>query len=280
MKVSLPNGMSILLAVLPIEKILPHEDVIPSLLASVKDDIARTGFQRDPIIIDRATKVALDGMHRRAALASFGAQFALCVEFDYLNKFIVLERWLRYFIAPDRKFINELISLLGLEKSTDSKTAMRDVDESRSSIALVSSNESYTSDTKHGLLASYRKLSQFDDLAKSRRVEVQFHPENERDSLFSSESVFVLYPAKIEKTKILNISRKGQVLPFKTTRHIVPVRPMGLYFPLNLLTQSNLTKCNQALKEIIADSSIDLLEKDAWYEGRRYSEPLAVFRRK
>lgn len=280
MKVSLPNGKSILLAVLPIEKILPHEDVIHSLLTSVKHDIARTGFQRDPILIDRATNVVLDGMHRRAALASFGARFALCVECDYLNKSIVLERWLRYFIAPDRKFIKELISLLGLKKSTDFETAMLDVDESRSSIALVSSNESYTTDTKHELLTSYRKLSQFDELAKSRKVEVQYHPENERDSLFTSESVFVLYPAKIEKIKILNMAKKGQVLPFKTTRHIVPLRPMGLYFPLNLLIQSNLTKCNRALQEIIAESSIDLLEKDAWYEGRRYSETLAVFRRK
>ncbi|MGI0079669.1 MAG: hypothetical protein ACRECH_08590 [Nitrososphaerales archaeon] len=279
MKVSLANGKSISLTVLPIEKILPHEDVIPALIASVKRDMVRTCFQRDPIVIDRKTKVVLDGMHRRAALSSIGARFAFCVEFDYLNRSVVLERWLRYFIAPDRKFVDELVCMLGLKRSKSLNTAMRAVDVSRSGVGLLSSKESYAGEHQADLMTSYRKLAQFDKLARSRRVEVQFHPENERISLFSSESVFVLYPPKLKKKQILGMAKEGIVLPFKTTRHILPTRPMGFYFPLNLLMQSSLGKCNQALKQRIAESRIDLVDRDTWYEGRRYSEPLAIFRR-
>ena len=280
MKLSLPNGRTISLAIVPIENLLPHENVIPTLLASVKRDMSRTGFQRDPIIIDKTTKVVLDGMHRLGALSSLGAKSALCVEFDYLDRSVLLERWLRYFIAPHRKFISELISILALKRSRDFRTAMRSVDSYRSSMALLSNKESYSSEPQRDLLKSYEKLAQFDKLAKSRRVEVQSHSEGERISLLSSESVFVLYPHRIEKKQILSMALKAKLLPFKTTRHIVPTRPMGVYFPLNLLMHSNLDKCNQALEEIIARSRIDLLDRDAWYEGKRYAETLAVFRRR
>ncbi len=241
--------------------------------------MGRTGFQRDPIVIDRKTCVALDGMHRRAALSALGARYALCAEFDYFDKSVLLERWLRYFIAPDKEFLSDLISLMGLKRARSFKSAMMAVDSSRASIALLSGRESYTGDPHFDLLTSYRKLSQFDSLTRSRKVEVQFHPEDDRDSLFTSESVFVLYPMKLEKSQIINLAKKRQLLPFKTTRHIIPVRPMGIYFPLNTL-QSDFERCNKALRDSLNGCRIDLLDRDAWYEGRRYSEPLAVFRRR
>ncbi len=280
MKIRLPNGKSISLTILPLEKILPHESTIPSLVASVKKDIGRTGFQRDPIVIDRKTGVVLDGMHRRSALSSLGARYGLCVQFDYLDKALLLERWLRYFIAPDSEFLGDLISLIGLKRAKSFKSAIHAVDSSLASIALLSARESYISEPQYDLLTAYQKLSRFDSLARSRNVEVQFHSEDGREMLFTSESVFVLYPTKLDKNRILKLAKSRRLLPFKSTRHIVPVRPMGIYFPLNLLMQSDIGKCKKALKDDLTECRIDLLDRDAWYEGRRYSEPLAVFRRR
>lgn len=278
MKVTLPGGKNLALSVVPLDKLKPHEDVIPSLLSSVKRDILRTGFQRDPIVIDHRTKIVLDGMHRLAALRELGSNFALCVEFNYFSKSVILERWLRYFIAPDRKMIQDLVSMLGLRRCPNLETAIKAVDESSSRISLLSNRESFTSQERRDPIVSYRILSRFDDFARSKKMEVQFHPEDERSALFRSDSVFVLYPPKLEKKEIIFLALRGKVLPFKTTRHVVPLRPMGVYFPLKLLMQTNFEVCNRALKKTVAGSKIELHEKSSWYEGRRYSEPLAIFR--
>ena len=93
------------------------------------------------------------------------------------------------------------------------------------------------------------------------------------------DPVYVIYPAPLEKKEILDFARRGEVLPFKTTRHIVPVRPMGVYFPLENLHQSTLSDCNRTLAKIVGLVTIKMERRHVWYEGRRYSEPLAVFQR-
>ena len=279
MKVELRRGQSIDLDVVRLPDIVPHEDTIPSFLSSVTQDMLRTGFQRDPILVDRNSMVALDGMHRRAALSRLQAKYALCAFYDYSDSEIKLERWLRYFIAPERKLIERLKSLFDLKEVSSFRRAMRAVDSGESSIALLSRRESYVSETADDLMTSYHKLSLFDDFAKRETMEVQFHPESERSHLFTSESVFVIYPMRLEKESVLRVAEAGGVLPFKTTRHIMPVRPMGVFFPLNLLMQSSRGKCIRELRRILASSKPALIARGSWYEGRRYSEPIVIFER-
>ncbi len=279
MLVSLPNENKLDLRIVLLSDLAPHEQVIPSLLDSVRRDIQRTGYQRDPIIIDESTNLVLDGMHRRAALESLSAKFALCASFNYLDDTIILERWLRYFIAPDRQMIDELLGLFGFKKIDDYQTAIKMVDSHRSPIALLSSRQSYLSTEKYDLQTVYRRLGDFDRIATERNMNVEYHPENEHGSLFLSESVFVLYPMPLTKEDIIRVASDHKLLPFKTTRHLVPVRPMGMYYPLDLLKRDDLVVCNSKLRELLSTSKIDLVEANSWYEGRRYSEALAIFKR-
>jgi L-serine kinase (ADP) len=278
MEVRLQNGQKVKVSVVRIKNLTPHETTIDSLLDSVKRDLSRTGFQRDPLLIDESTLTVLDGMHRRAALEMLGAKLAICASYDYLNRAVILERWLRYFIAPDMQLIDDLVRLFDLEKSPSIDNAIRAVDASKNGVALLSRKESYVGEKQLSLEQVYKKLSDFDRLMQSKRLEVQFRPEAQLRSLFISESVFVLYPMKLYKEQILAIAKEGRRLPFKTTRHTVPVRPMGMYFPINKLAGSELRECNEELERIVRASKVKLIEKGQWYEGRRYSERLAVFK--
>ena len=279
MLVSLPKEYKIDLRIVLLNDLIPHEQVIPSLLDSVQRDIQRTGCQRDPIIIDESTNLVLDGMHRRAALESLFAKFALCACFDYLDDRIILQRWLRYFIAPDRQMIDELIGLFELEKADNYQGAAKIVDSHNSPIALLSSRQSYACKENYDLQTVYRRLGDFDRIAAERNIKVEFHAESEHGGLFLSESVFVLYPMPITKQDIMRVASSRKLLPYKTTRHLVPVRPMGVYYPLDLLKQSKIEICNSKLRELISKSEVGLVEANSWYEGRRYSEPLAIFKR-
>jgi len=273
------------LSILPLSYIKPHESTIPRELDTLARDMQRTGFQRDPILIDSRTHVALDGMHRRAALEKLGAINALCAEYDYLGDDVKLERWLRYIIAPSKQLLNFVTDQFNMEECRSTHVAITHVDRGRSSISLLSSKESFASNetripiSKSRIFAIYEGIRKFDRFCNSAKVEIGFVGESEKRRLYSSRSVYVLYPAPLGKKEILDFARRGEVLPFKTTRHIVPVRPMGIYFPLEKLRQSSVNDCNRTLNKIVALSTIKMERRNVWYEGRRYSEPLAVFRR-
>jgi L-serine kinase (ADP) len=273
------DGLTIELSIVPLEKVKPHEATIPRALDSIIADVERTNHQRDPILIDSQTHTVLDGMHRRAALASVHSRFALCAQYDYLSNSVILERWLRYFIAPSEEFLSEVVSLLHLKQRRNFEEAVRAVDQGESRIALLSAAESYTSDWEMSLFQVYDAVTSIDKLCEKYHIELDYTPESSKFELFTSESVYLLYPEKMTKKHILDMAGKGHLFPCKTTRHIVPVRPMGVYFPLDLLKGTSVAACLKELKNIVNSSRIELEKREVWYEGRRYSEPLAIFRR-
>ena len=267
------------LSILPISRIRPHEETIPALLDSLKRDLGRTHFQRDPILVDKKTHVALDGMHRRAALEALGANFAVCAEYDYLAESVKLERWLRYFIAPDRHLLSKILSMFQLRACESFREAARIVDSGTSGMGLLSADDSFVSEQKWDTIEIYQKIKKIDELCRASRIEIEFAPESAKFELFTSESVYVVYPTILSKEDVVQVTESNELFPCKTTRHIVPVRPMGIYFPLNDLRTASIEACEKKLGEIVNLSKIEVEQREVWYEGRTYSEPLAIFRK-
>ncbi len=273
------NNLAIDLRIVPVDELIPHEQTIPLLLQSVTRDLERTRLQRDPILVDSKTMLVLDGMHRRAALESVHCHFAMCAAYDYLADSTKLQRWLRYFVAPDRQFIDATIRLFDLERVENIQIASRQIDSKEKSIALLSNRQSYVSNERYDLTSVYRRVAEFDILASESKISVEYQPDSDNGDLFLSESVFVLYPLPFSKQDVIQAGESKSLLPHKTTRHIVPIRPMGIYFPLELLKNGSKEQCEQKLQEIVKTSKIEFIEANSWYEGRKYSEPLALFNR-
>jgi L-serine kinase (ADP) len=277
--IDIPGHASLVVSIVALEKVRPHEKTIPLPLASIRNDMMRTNTQRDPILIDSKTKLAMDGMHRLAALHSLDAKLAVCAEYDYLSRSVKLERWLRYFIAPNKKLLTEISEEFDATKTSDLRKAVSDVDSGRSSFALLSARNSFVSRDEMEFLQTYQKVGKVDRLCEEAGLELQFAPEADLFSLFTSDSVYVIYPPRPTKKDVIRMVENNEVFPYKTTRHIVPIRPMGLYFPLDYLQNRTESECTKKLEEIVTLSKIEVKKVNVWYEGRTYSEPLAIFRR-
>jgi hypothetical protein len=277
--VSLEGGASLQLSIIPLDEIRPHERTIPSLLRTIRNDMIRTGKQRDPILVDRKTLLALDGMHRIESLKSLGANYALCAEYDYLSDSVKLERWLRTMIAPSRKLVSTIVSKFEMTPCVSIKTAIRRVETRENGIALLSNRESFLGGESLDVAEIYQKIGDIDALCEKDKVELQFLSESEKVNMFSSESVVVIFPASLSKLDVLRLARRNELLPYKTTKHTVPMRPMGIYFPISYLRKRNLPECRQKLDQIVNFSKVVLERQNTWYEGRRYSERIAIFRK-
>ena len=277
MIVTAPTGKRIQLSVLPISDILPHEAILPSLLRAIRGDIKRAGCQRDPILVDKKTKLALDGMHRIKSLEMLKAKFIVCAEYDYQDPSVRLERWLRSIRGANYSLVSILISSFEMSACQNSDIAIRRVDTFKSGIALLSGTKSFYGGEGLGLLDLYKKIGEIDRACEKSKVELRFIPELRRRD-FHIGSVLTLYPAKLTKEDVLKSGRKGELLPYKTTRCIVPIRPMAICFPIRSLQKDSLAECENRLDQIVRLSKVVMREKNIRYEGRKYSERLAIFK--
>lgn len=77
----------------PIERLLPHEQIVQEVLEEVLSDVKREGGLREPILVAEGTYVVLNGHHRLAALTQMGARRIPAWVIDYLGEDVELERW-------------------------------------------------------------------------------------------------------------------------------------------------------------------------------------------
>jgi ParB-like chromosome segregation protein Spo0J len=63
----------------------PHEDVDAARVESLIDEIRAAGFFYPPVLIDRATRVILDGHHRWHASTRMGLRVMPCFAVDYVH---------------------------------------------------------------------------------------------------------------------------------------------------------------------------------------------------
>jgi len=63
----------------------PHEAVDPDRVASLVEELREAGTFYPPVLVDRATRVILDGHHRWKAASELGLRLLPCYCVDYLG---------------------------------------------------------------------------------------------------------------------------------------------------------------------------------------------------
>lgn len=272
MQVQLDDGRSFDLSVLPLNDLKPHEEIIPHLVDIILQDMGLTGIQRDPILVDKIGGLVLDGMHRRAALEKVGAKFAVCSLFDYNSENVKLARWLRSFSTDDPEVTEKMRKLFELEIAS-SGDAISAVDKGKSPLAVLCYKKSFVSRLKPNLELVNSRLALFDKFCAERGIAVESRDEKNHEV---KGSWFIIYPMIIEKKDVRRLVGSNKVFPYKSTRHTVVLRPVNICFPLNLLQQDDIEKCQEKLKEILSSAHPQILEPGTPYNGRQYYEPIVI----
>lgn len=78
-------------ALVSINRLLRHEEVVPEHVLGLTLEIARDGELRQPIILDRHSLVILDGHHRAEALRRLGCTLVPAYLVDYSSPLIAVE---------------------------------------------------------------------------------------------------------------------------------------------------------------------------------------------
>ena len=77
------------LVILSIHDLLPHEEINESKVLSIIGEIKGHQYLFAPVLVDKRSKIIIDGHHRYNALKNMGYKSVPCIECNYLSKKIV-----------------------------------------------------------------------------------------------------------------------------------------------------------------------------------------------
>jgi hypothetical protein len=295
------DSLELRIEIVRVDELRVHEEIMPPLRDEVIESLQTLGILKNPITIDRETRTVLDGMHRIAAMKALKIPYILACSVDYKDPRIEVSRWFRTLRLRGRleewmrrgKFYQSLESthrkcplLLSLEKGKFhlSKGSPEDINsrmmKNRSSVVILGRDEGYLieEDVENVIDASWVVAEVEMRLGKmGGRIDYK----TERDayhSLMEGSADYLLFSSPISKEDIISSATTGRLFAHKTTRHIIPGRPLRVDIPVKLLSSNReLGSLNQELKRSLRPRRYICRGPGAVLNGRKYEEDLIIF---
>jgi hypothetical protein len=258
-----------------------HEETIPSVVDALAEKIKGDGQFTHPIIVDKNSLVVLDGMHRVAAVQKIGYEFIPVCLVDYGNPNIIISSWHR--VLQGTSHFQELLAMLeelGLRTgSTDWESAYDLVERRQALTAVFSEKDCFAvHDSCSGITQTYEVIKQFESNLLSRGFSVAYDtPRGAKEQVRSGKARAGLMTPTISKDEVVQVARAGKVFPQKSTRHIIPARPMMINIPNEWLTgQIDLNEANDLLVKHLSSKKVRHLPGGQILD-RPYEEELYIF---
>jgi len=87
----------------------------------------------------------------------------------------------------------------------------------------------------------------------------------------------VMSTIKIEKSEVVDAVKKGKLFPPKSTRHLVPSRPLGGGVPIDWLQGSDFSEAQSRYQEYVQSRKVKRLPEGSRVGSRRYLEEVFLF---
>jgi hypothetical protein len=265
----------ILLALKKIEDLKPHEETVPSDLQGIIKTLDKDPILRHPVIADAATGAVLDGTHRLAALSQMGCYMIPAALIEYQNPLVRVDRWFRTIsgerLETFRKKLEELepfyTSPLEADRALIERSIYASLQDGEQCLGFKSRNS--------GLLQLAKSAFRIEQIARNNSLKIAYR--DNVDLKGSQDSSFVMSTIKIVKAEVLESCLNHVLFPPKTTRHIIPSRPLGIGVPLTWLRDTKVGQAEAAFLQHLRSKSVRQLPEGSWVGSRRYLEEVFLF---
>jgi hypothetical protein len=276
------EGLSFQIKLVELGKLHIHEEIIPELLNSIVDWIMSSCMLKHPIIADVNTLVVLDGMHRVAALRKIRCRYIPVCLIDYNSPKVNVGCWYR--TVSGKASTNVLLDLIRQLKVKLDKAsiagAKRALEDRETVAAILSKNDCYTISAKaSGIREAYALVGRIEKTFANSGLNVSYEMERDaEENVKSGQAIAAIMTLRATKSEVLEAALSEKVFAHKTTRHIVPTRPMCVDVPLAWLEgEISLDRVNAMFAEHLSKRETKRLPVGSTFEGRRYEEELLIF---
>ncbi len=266
----------ILLTLKRIRELKPHEETVPSDLRGIVSTLERDPVLRHPIIADSTSGAVLDGTHRLAALSQLGCYTIPTALIDYQNPLVKVDRWFRVITGEDLNDFMKRTDQGPNHLASSTSEADKSLLSRLSYAALSNQRECFTFRSKgSGALEACGNAFQIEELARNNHLKITYTDNNDLKDL--SKETFLMSTIRVEKSEVIESCVNHTLFPPKSTRHLIPSRPLGLAIPLDLLKSKNYAEAESAFVKHIRSKHISRLPEGSRVGSRRYLEEAFLF---
>lgn len=260
---------------LPVEKIRPHESYDRGILRQVAGSIASEGILHDPVIADSGSFMILDGTHRFWALASMGCLSIPVALYDYLSNGIRIGCWYRCVSPADERFPGCAFR----PDRASRRSALSMVSSRRAHLAVICKDAAHLVRAKHfDIFEAYNILSEVEGAQRSRGSSVVYATEGDAlEAIDSGDAAMVVAPPPILKEEAIYAATTGRLFPIKSTRHMLPSRPIGIDVPMEWLAREP-ASADALLQAKLSSGRFRRAKAGSVIKGRRYEEEVYIYR--
>ncbi len=111
----------------------------------------------------------------------------------------------------------------------------------------------------------------------ARKGGVKITYQDNKDMETGDPDALVMSTIRIEKKEVVETVKKGRLFPPKSTRHLVPSRPLGGGVPIDWLQGSDFSEAQSRYQEYIQSRKVTRLPEGSRVGSRRYLEEVFLF---
>ena len=282
------DNLTLKLEIVPVGALRPHEATLPSVADRLQVEFQNWAHLQNPIIVDE-NHVVLDGNHRAVVFRRLGFRFMPVCKIDYFNATARLRYWFRRLDnLPGVGLLSNTLTAMGacLDPVGGRRRLRAALENEVLCCGLQRGNHyslvRFPPDMVNDAVSAYRTLHRFQQALETRGISVEYIPcrpvRRGKCDFETGSGQAVIWTPPISKEMVVAAARRKQVFAPKTTRHLIPARP------LNVNVSSHWCKQPAGLEEINARFEAHLRTKRVRkfgpgqvIDGRYYEEELYIF---
>ncbi len=218
----------------------------------------------------------MDGNHRLAALSRLGCYTIPTALIDYQNPLIKVDRWFRVITGESLNDFMERTQKIPSRIAESEARADRTLLSRSSYASLYNKRECFIfGSIGSNALQAFQNSFRIEEIARNSHLKIAYNDTDEFKEL--TEDSFMMSTIRVEKREVIESCMNHKLFPPKSTRHLIPSRPLGLAVPLEWLKNKNFAEAESSFVKHIRSKHVKRLPQGSKVGSRRYLEEVFLF---
>lgn len=276
------------LEIVPVESLLIHEQTLPSVIKKLSLEFKNWANLQNPIIVNN-DKIVLDGNHRAGVFKALHFFYIPVCKIDYFNDHVKLGYWFR--LIRGMKDLDLFLDLI--RRARGSVTPKSSAEELRDALT----QDPFSFGIQRGAYSASVEFPRADvedavdayGILETLQVQLQHHGiglEYVADQYLLDDKFcagldpadLVIWTPHISKKMVIDAAKKRKVFAPKSTRHLIPARPLNVNVPAKWFKENiSLDEINERFEKFLQGKALRRIPPEQVINGRYYQEEIFFF---
>ena len=275
------KDLELKLEIIEVKALCQHEQTLTPMIDKLVIEFKNWASLNNPVIVDE-NNVVLDGNHRAMVFKKLDFKYIAVCKIDYFNPHVLLKYWYRHVkMFKDHSilidFLNKKNTIIA-EKGTYQELRDELIKDPLAlgmqldgKCYLVKYPEKQTSNA----IQAYKNVKNIENFLETLNyswdyIPCQFMLDSEFFKKLSKKDLILITP-HITKKMVVDASLDGKVFSPKTTRHVIPARPLNVKVPIRWFNETvSLEKINKRFASFLQSKNVRRFPPGQVIDGRFY----------